>query len=164
VSIVISELNKSHWPDVKSIYEEGIATKNATFETQTPGWDDWDQNHIDQCRFVALSEGKIVGWAALSPISNRCVYGGVAEVSVYVLASASGKGIGTLLLNKLIESSEEIGLWTLQAGIFPENKSSIRLHLKCGFREVGFRERVGQMDGIWRDVILFERRSKKVGI
>ncbi len=145
---------------MKTIYEEGIATKNATFETEEPEWIEWDEDHLKSCRFVALNDDKIVGWAALSPVSGRCIYSGVAEVSVYVSAAVRGKGVGKLLLNNLIRESENIDIWTLQAGIFPENQSSIILHKNTGFREVGYREKIGKLDGVWRDVILLERRSK----
>ncbi len=145
---------------MKTIYEEGIATKYATFETELPEWTEWDKDHLKFCRFVALNDDKIVGWAALSPISGRCIYSGVAEVSVYVSAAARGKGVGKLLLNKLIQESEIKDIWTLQAGIFLENQVSIMLHKNTGFREVGYREKIGKLDGVWRDVILLERRSK----
>ena len=153
-------MNKEDWPLVKAIYEEGIATKNATFEKDVPEWSEWDDDHLKSCRFVARDDQNLVGWAALSPVSGRCIYSGVAEVSVYISAGARGKGIGNLLLNKLIEESEHQDIWTLQAGIFPENKSSIILHKNAGFREVGIREKIGRLDGVWRDVVLLERRTK----
>jgi phosphinothricin acetyltransferase len=148
---------------VKKIYEDGIATGNATFETEAPSWEDWDQKHVKACRLVAESEKGVVGWAALWPASDRCVYGGVAEVSVYVATEAQGAGLGSSLLEKLVSESEAAGFWTLQAGIFPENKSSIRIHEKCGFRVVGTRERLGKMGDTWRDVVMLERRSERVG-
>ena len=154
-------MKKADWSKVRSIYEEGIATKNATFETDVPEWGEWDEDHLKSCRFIALNDQHIVGWAALSPVSGRCIYSGVAEVSVYVSLSARGKGIGKLLLSSLIQESEYQNIWTLQAGIFPENQISIVLHKKAGFREVGYREKIGELDGIWRDVILLERRTKK---
>lgn len=152
------------WEQVREVYLEGIATGNATFQKEAPAWKDWDNNHMLECRIVARLEGKVLGWAALSPVSSRCVYAGVAEVSVYVSHISKGKGIGCLLLESLIEKSEENGLWTLQSGIFPENVSSLKIHYKNDFREVGRRERIGKMDGVWRDTILLERRSKNVGV
>jgi phosphinothricin acetyltransferase len=160
--ITIKNMITDDWQRVKQIYEEGLATKNATFETIVPEWDEWDKEHLDSCRFVAHNGHDILGWAALSPVSGRCIYSGVAEVSVYVSSEARGKGIGKLLLKKLIEASEKEGIWTLQAGIFPENQASIVLHNKLGFREVGYRERIGKMDNIWRDVVLLERLGDKV--
>ncbi|AFD08639.1 GNAT family N-acetyltransferase [Solitalea canadensis] len=148
-----------HWNAVKTIYEAGIATGNATFQQAAPSWEEWDADHLLTCRFVVEEDGKILGWAALSKVSGRCVYAGVAEVSVYVSPAAQGKGIGLLLLNELINKSEQNGLWTLQAGIFPENIASVRLHEKAGFRQVGYRERIGKMNGIWRSTLLLERRS-----
>ncbi len=155
--------SEEDWDAVRAIYEEGIATKNATFETAAPAWEQWDAAHLKDCRFVARANGVVVGWAALSPVSSRCVYGGVAEVSVYVAESAQGQGVGKALLDALVAESERCGLWTLQAGIFPENAASVRLHERCGFRMVGRREKIGQMDGVWRDTLLLERRSKIVG-
>jgi phosphinothricin acetyltransferase len=149
---------------VRTIYQQGIATGNATFETETPTWEAWDAGHLPTCRLVAGKDGRIVGWAALSPVSGRCVYAGVAEVSVYVAADARGQGIGKALLSALVEASEQEGIWTLQAGIFPENEASIALHKRCGFRVLGRQERLGQMDGVWRDVLLMERRSNVVGV
>jgi phosphinothricin acetyltransferase len=161
-NITIENMISDDWPRVKTIYEKGIATKSATFETAVPEWDEWDREHLGTCRFVARNGQHIVGWAALSPVSGRCIYSGVAEVSVYVSEDAQGKGIGKILLNKLIKASESENIWTLQAGIFPENQTSIGLHKKLGFREVGYREKIGKMDGKWRDVILLERRSKLI--
>ncbi|MBI1769560.1 MAG: N-acetyltransferase [Bacteroidetes bacterium] len=157
-------LTEEHFSAVKEIYEEGIATGNATFQTESPAWNEWDKSHLSQCRFVAIENGVVTGWAALTPVSGRCVYAGVAEVSVYISASHRGKGIGKLLLEKLIKESEAKNIWTLQAGIFPENTPSIKLHENLGFRQVGYREKIGQMKGIWRDTVLLERRSKIVGI
>ncbi len=157
-------LKEEDWSAVSSIYQEGIDTGNATFESKSPKWNEWNQSHIKSCRIVAEVKNQIVGWAALSPVSSRCVYGGVAEVSVYVSTSFSGQGIGTRLLNRLIEESEEAGIWTLQAGLFPENKASLTIHKKVGFREIGFRERIGKMNGVWRDTVLLERRSSKTGL
>jgi L-amino acid N-acyltransferase YncA len=160
----IETMQPAHWPPVKTIYEEGIATGNATFQTAAPGWEDWDAAHVKNSRLVAIENGKILGWAALTPVSGRCVYAGVAEVSIYVAAAARGKGIGKKLLQALIESSEKNNFWTLQAGIFPENESSIKIHEDCGFRIIGRREKIGKMGGIWRDTILLERRSIITGI
>jgi L-amino acid N-acyltransferase YncA len=129
-----------------------------------PEWPEWDAAHRDDCRLVARRTGQVVGWAALSPVSRRCVYGGVAEVSVYVAESARGQGIGRALLSALIDASEAAGIWTLQAGIFPENEASVRLHKSCGFRVVGRRERIGQLHGVWRDTLLLERRSRHAGV
>lgn len=159
----IDELLASDWPAVRRIYEEGIATGNATFETQSPEWEDWDRAHRPAPRLVAREDGRVVGWAALSPVSARRVYAGVAEVSVYVGESVRGRGAGRALLEELIARSERLGVWTLQAGIFPENPASLALHERCGFRVVGRRERIGRLHGRWRDVLLLERRSPAVG-
>ena len=159
----IRPLSDGDWDAVRRIYAEGIETGDATFETEAPGWESWDASHLDSCRLVAERGGRVVGWAALAPVSGRCVYGGVAEVSVYVDADARGGGIGLRLLTALVESSERAGLWTLQAGIFPENVASLRIHERAGFRRVGRRERLGRLDGRWRDVLLLERRSPLVG-
>jgi len=161
--VVIRELQPADWPAVRAIYLEGIATGNATFETTAPEWDIWDKAHRNDCRFVADENGTVYGWAALTPVSGRCVYAGVGEVSVYISAASRGKGIGGQLLDYLIKASEEAGFWTLQAGIFPENVASVSLHGKAGFRLVGRRERIGQMQDVWRDTILLERRSATVG-
>ncbi len=158
----IIPLLAEHWEAVKAIYEEGIATGNATFQLEAPGWAEWDRGHLGHSRLVVLgsgSAGVVIGWAALSPVSGRRVYAGVAEVSVYVAAARRGEGVGIALLRTLITESERNGIWTLQAGIFPENMASVRIHLQCGFREVGRRERIGQMKGVWRDTVLMERRS-----
>ncbi len=153
-----------HWEAVKTIYEEGIATGNATFQTNAPNWQEWDNAHIKTCRIIATEKDEVLGWAALTSVSSRCVYAGVAEVSVYVAANARGKNIGTLLLKELVHQSEEVGYWTLQSGIFPENKASIYIHEKNGFRMVGYREKIGKMGNLWRDNISLERRSSKIGI
>jgi L-amino acid N-acyltransferase YncA/phosphoribosylanthranilate isomerase len=160
----IDAMTPGDWSQVAAIYAEGIATDNATFETEVPDWDAWDRAHHADCRLVARDGDQVLGWAALSPVSSRCVYGGVAENSIYIAAAARGKGIGKALLKALIDASESAGIWMLQTGIFPENIASIRLHKACGFREVGIRERIGQMHGVWRDVVLLERRSEIVGI
>jgi len=159
----ITQMKKADWPVVSQIYQEGIETEIATFEQDIPEWVYWDQHHVESCRLVAKKGRKIVGWAALSAVSSRCVYGGVAEVSIYIAEEARGDRIGALLLSRLIDESEEQGYWTLQSGIFPENVASIRLHEKLGFRKIGFRERIGQLNGVWKDNILMEKRSKKIG-
>ena len=158
----IRALAEPDWPVVAAIFEEGIATGDATFETAPPSWEAWDAAH-SETRLVAELDGAVVGWAALSGYSDRCCYRGVAEVSVYVAADARGRGVGRALLDAVISQSEAAGVWTLQAGIFPENKPSLRLHLGCGFRLVGVRERLGELAGVWRDVLLLERRSEEVG-
>lgn len=157
--IEIRAMDPDDWPEVARIYGEGIATGNATFETTAPGWETWDRNHSDDCRLVAVLDDQIAGWAALSPVSGRYVYRGVAEVSVYVSSSARGRGVGSALLGALAVASEEAGYWTLQTSIFPENTPSIALHEKHGFRIVGTRERIGQHNGSWRDTVFMERRS-----
>jgi L-amino acid N-acyltransferase YncA len=162
--IKIDRMTDESWVDVARIYESGIATKNATFQTEAPDWDSWDMTHRKDCRLIALINDKIVGWAALSPVSGRCVYAGVAEVSVYVDSGFRGMGIGDKLMESLIRQSELNNIWTLQAGIFPENTTSIKLHHKHGFRTIGIRERIGKMDKTWRDVAMLERRSSTVGI
>jgi phosphinothricin acetyltransferase len=159
----ISPLLTEHWPQVRAIYLEGIATGDATFETGAPDWDAWNEGHLKHSRVVALRESTVLGWAALSGVSDRCVYGGVAEVSVYVGASHRGQGVGRRLLEALVAESEKNGIWTLQAGIFPENTGSVAIHERCGFRQVGRREKLGKMNGRWRDVLLLERRSPVVG-
>ena len=158
----IRSLVESDWSTVAAIFEEGIATGDATFETEPPSWDAWDAAHSD-LRLVAESDDGVVGWAALSGYSDRCCYRGVSEVSVYVADALRGRGVGRALLDAVISRSEAAGIWTLQAGIFPENKPSLRLHLGSGFRLVGVRERLGELGGVWRDVLLLERRSEAVG-
>ena len=159
----IGPLRREHWEAVRAIYLQGIATGNATFETGAPEWEAWDAAHFASCRIVARLGDEIVGWAAVSPVSKRHVYRGVAEVSAYVAERVRGRGIGKLLLGELITESEAAGIWTLQAGIFPENVASIELHKRLGFRIVGTRERIGQMNGRWRNTVLLERRSTIVG-
>ncbi len=157
-------LTEAHWPAVRAIYEAGIATGNATFETQAPAWEAWDKSHLAHSRLVALADdGTVLGWAALSPVSGRCVYAGVAEISIYVAAEARGQGVGRQLLQALIAESEAHGIWTLQAGTFEENTASIGLHTQAGFRVVGYRERIGQHYGVWRNTVQLERRSPAVG-
>jgi phosphinothricin acetyltransferase len=160
--VTLRDLRPEDWPAVRAIYEEGIRGGDATFET-APSWERWDAAH-PELRLVAEREGAIVGWAALSPVSDRCCYEGVGEVSVYVAEAARGMRVGRALLDELVERSEQAGYWTLNAGVFPENEASLRLHAACGFREVGVRKRLGHMHGAWRDVVLFERRSMLVGV
>ena len=159
----IIPLIEEHWSSIRLIYQQGIATKNATFETECPEWEVWNKKFLPICRFVAVGE-QVVGWATLSATSARLVYKGVAEVTVYVHENARGKSVGKHLLEKLIQDSEKNGFWTLQAGIFPENMASIKIHTSLGFREVGYRERIGKLDGVWRNILFFERRSLAVGI
>ena len=158
----IEELKPEHWPGVAHVYAEGIATGNATFEMEMPAWEAWHSSHLPEHRLVALRNGEVVGWAAVSPVSDRCVYGGVVENSLYVAEAARGQGLGQLLLEELIASTEAAGIWTIQTGIFPENEGSIRLHERVGFEVVGRRKRLGKLNGVWRDVLLLERRSKTV--
>lgn len=160
----IQQLRQQQYVTVRKIYEEGIATGNATFQTEAAEWEEWDKSHLQHSRIVAIENNVVVGWAALTPVSGRCVYAGVAEVSVYVSSSFRRKGIGKLLLEKLIEESEKNNIWTLQAGIFPENNPSLKIHQELGFRQLGIRKKIGQMKGIWRDTVLLERRSKIVGV
>lgn len=149
---------------ILEIYKMGLATKNATFETKVPSWADWDKKHHKHSRFVYTNNNTILGWAALTPVSSRKVYEGVTEVSIYVDTSYLGKGIGSKLMNVLVKSSEEFGIWTLYSSIFPENTATIKLHKKNGFRVIGTREKIAQLDNKWRDTIILERRSKKIGI
>jgi L-amino acid N-acyltransferase YncA len=158
----VEPMSPADWPDVRSIYEEGIATGVGTFETAAPSWEEWDAARLLHSRLVAR-EKTIVGWAALAPVSKRACYAGVAEVGIYVAASARGCGIGRALLKALIESSEAQGIWTLQGATIAENQASLALQSSCGFRVIGRRERIGKLSGIWRDTILTERRSSKVG-
>ena len=156
----IEQMNAGDWEQVRSIYLEGIAAGNVTFETEAPSWEKWDEGHLRIARLVMRDRDEVLGWAALSPVSKRSAYRGVAELTVYVTESARGQGIGRALLEALIKESENNGIWTLQASIFPENTASVKLHLACGFREVGRRERIAILNGVWRDTLLFERRSK----
>lgn len=160
----IQNFSEEHYHQVADIYLQGIATGHATFQGEAPLWEEWNQAHLTHSRLATFDKEVMMGWAALSSVSGRCVYAGVAEVSIYIASAFQGQGIGYFLLNELIHSSEQHGLWTLQSGIFPENKGSIRLHEKCGFREVGYCEKIGNMNGIWRDTIIMERRSKLIGI
>lgn len=157
-------LGEADWPRVRDIYAEGIASGDATFQTDVPDWKTWDRSRLRECRIVAERDGQVVGFAALSPTSSREVYRGVCEVMVYVAAEARGQGAGRALVGEVVARSEAAGIWTLQAGIFPENVASVRAHLSAGFREVGRRERIGRFhDGRWRDTVLLERRSPVVG-
>jgi phosphinothricin acetyltransferase len=158
----VRDLLPLDWEEVAAIYAEGISTGVASFETETPSWEAWDAAH-SEIRVVAELDGGLAGWCALSPTSERHCYRGVAEESVYVAGWAQGRGVGRALLEAVIARSEDAGIWTLQAGIFPENKPSLRLHLGCGFRLVGVRERLGESEGVWRDVLLLERRSEVIG-
>ena len=151
------------WDEVRRIYAAGIATGQATFETATPSWSEWDAAHLASPRLLAVEGGTLLGWAALSPVSRRQVYRGVAEVSLYVAPEAQGRGIGRSLLEQIIRASEEAGCWTLQASVFAVNQVSLRLHQQAGFRQVGIRERIAQRDGRWHDTVMLERRSPVVG-
>jgi phosphinothricin acetyltransferase len=160
--VAIDDLRPEHWPEVARIYAEGISTGEATFETEVPSWEQWDASHLAAHRFVALREGECVGWVAVNPVSDRCVYAGVVENSIYVSETARGLGVGRLLLERLVASTEIVGIWTIQTGIFPENEPSLRLHRRAGFEVVGRRKRLGKLHGAWRDVLLLERRSDVV--
>jgi L-amino acid N-acyltransferase YncA len=163
MDFVIESMTPEDWEQVRAIYEEGIRAGNATFETSAPSWEQWDKAHLPFCRLVARSGKVVIGWAALSPVSTRKAYAGVAETSLYISASARGKGVGTVLQQELNHQSEVHGIWTLQAVVFPENAPSLALLRKCGFREVGRRERISKLGGRWHDTILLERRSLVVG-
>jgi phosphinothricin acetyltransferase len=160
----IRKMKNSDWPTVAQIYQQGMDTGYATFEKEVPTFEVWDAAHLGMGRLVAIDGDRVLGWAALSPVSSRCVYGGVAEVSVYIGQGNRGQGVGKLLMQHLIEESEKAGLWTLQSGIFPENIGSVELHHKMGFRFIGKRERIGKRDNVWKDNLLFERRSTVVGM
>lgn len=163
MALIVEEMKSSDWPQVAAIYQEGIDTKIATFQNELPSWEEWDRGHCKSCRLVARNGDIIIGWAALSPVSSRCVYAGVAELSIYVAKAYQGQQVGTALMEKLIQCSEESGFWTIQASIIKENIASLKLHKKSGFREVGYREKLGKMDtGKWHDVVLVERRSKLI--
>ena len=161
--VAIEPMREADWPAVHAIYEEGIATGNATFDTQAPDWEEWDRGHLASCRLVARRDGEVVGWAALSPVQRKSAYKGVAEGSLYVRADARGTGLGKRLSEALIETAESEGIWTLELWIFPENRTSIALCESLGFRIVGIRERIGRREGRWRDVVVMERRSDVVG-
>jgi len=160
----IEVLREEHWADVARIYAEGIETGDATFEGSVPTWDEWSRAHLPLHRLVALRNGRVIGWTAASAVSDRCVFGGVVESSVYVARDYRGQGIGHALLEALIESTEAADIWTVQAGIFPENLASLALHERAGFEVIGRRRRLGKLNGVWRDVLLLERRSESVGI
>jgi phosphinothricin acetyltransferase len=162
VELLITALRREHWPEVARIYTEGIATGNATFETEVPSWEQWDGGHLEEHRFVAIRGGTVMGWVAVSPVSGRCVYSGVVENSVYVGRSARGRGVGRRLLEELVASTEAAGIWTIQTGIFPENEASVGVHKRVGFEVVGRRRRLAKLHGVWRDVLLLERRSAVV--
>ncbi|HEV2915652.1 MAG TPA: GNAT family N-acetyltransferase [Pyrinomonadaceae bacterium] len=167
MGFLIEEMTEADWEQVLRIYQEGMATGVATFETESPAWEKWNAGHLLHSRLVARSDDDddaVKGWAALSPVSSRDVYGGVAETSIYVGREHRGQGVGRALLEALVSSSERNGVWTLQAGIFPENAASVALHKRCGFREVGRRERIGRIRTVWRDTLLLERRSRVVGV
>jgi len=159
MDLEIVNLEPAHWEQVRQIYLAGVRTGQATFETEAPSWEKWDAGHLPFARLLATSRGVVKGWAALSPVSARQVYAGVAEASVYMVEGCRGLGLGRALLEQLIDESEKNGIWTLQASIFPENEASVALHKSCGFREVGVRERIGRLNGFWRDTVLLERRS-----
>ncbi|MDB5122001.1 MAG: ywnH [Mucilaginibacter sp.] len=160
----IEPLTEKHWPEVAAIYKSGVATGNASFSLAEPDWNGWDKAHVKNCRLVATENGTVLGWVALTAITDQCVFAGVAEVSVYVAENARGKGIGKQLLKTVIDESEKNNFWTLEARIFPENLASVKIHEENGFRIIGSRERIGQLNGVWRDTLLLERRSVKVGI
>ncbi|MGZ4357941.1 MAG: N-acetyltransferase family protein [Gaiellaceae bacterium] len=159
MALEIRAMQPHDWPAVREIYEQGIATRQATFETAAPSWDEWHATHFVDLRLVAEQDGEVIAWAALSPVSRRACYAGIAEESVYVAPDARGRGVGTALLGRLLADADEAGFWTIQTSIFPENGASIELHRRCGFRVVGTRERIGQLDGVWRDTVLMERRE-----
>jgi len=158
----VRHLRSADWPEVARIFDEGIATGNATFETEVPSREAWDAGHLSEHRLVAERDGRVIGWIALAPVSSRECYAGIAEVSAYVAADARGEGVGGELLAAVVESSERAGIWTLETGVFPENETSLRLLRRFGFRAVGTRERIGRLHGVWRDVVLLERRSEVV--
>jgi L-amino acid N-acyltransferase YncA len=164
MNYIIDSMRSDDWEQVSAIYQEGIATGHATFETNAPNWEQWDVGHLAVCRLVARDGAKILGWAALSAVSRRQVYAGVAEVSVYIGTESRGQGVGDKLMAALVAASEEHGIWTLQASIFPENQASVALHLKHGFRELGRRKRIAKLHGVWRDTVVLERRSRAVGL
>ena len=158
----IRELRQEDWPAVREIFEQGIAGRNATYETEAPSWEAWDRSQLDGQRYVAVEGGRVVGWVAAHAVSSRPCYRGVVEHSVYVHDEFQGRGIGRALLERLFKSTEAAGIWTIQTGVFPENEASLAMHVKCGFRVVGTQERLGKLDGNWRDVVVLERRSEVI--
>ena len=158
----LRELREEDWPAVREIFEQGIAGRNATFETEAPSWDAWDRSQLDGQRYVAVEQGRVVGWVAAHAVLSRPCYRGVVEHSVYVDEGFQGRGIGRALLERLFESTEAAGIWTIQTGVFPENEGSLALHERCGFRVVGTQERLGKLDDVWRDVVVLERRSEVI--
>lgn len=160
MDVQIRNMLETDWEEVAKIYQHGMDTNIATFQTNCPSFEEWDKSHLMQCRFVITCDGKVVGWTALSPTSSRCVYSGVAEVSIYIDREYNGKGYGTMLLNHLIQESEKYGIWMLQSGILQHNRASLALHGKCGFRQVGYREKIARdHSGVWRNTVLMEKRS-----
>ena len=164
MSFLIDQMRPPDWDEVREIYLQGIAGGQATFETEAPDWENWDANHLAFARMVAREDEHLIGWAALSPISARRAYAGVAETSVYVASDQRGTGVGRMLLEALVSVSERHGIWTLQAIMFPENQASVALHRACGFREIGRRDRISKLNGVWRDTVLLERRSTRIGV
>ena len=160
----IISINKHHYPDIANIYKQGIETGIATFETSVPTWETWNESKLLHSRFVAVDHDVVLGWAALSKVSNRCVYEGVAEVSIYISEHHRGRGVGKILMENVIKESEANGIWTLQSGMFAENEATIALHKAVGFRIIGYREKIGKIGGVWKDNVIMERRSKVVGI
>jgi phosphinothricin acetyltransferase len=164
LGVIINAMQDKDWDQVCAVYLEGLATGQASFETEAPSWEHWDAAHLGHSRLVARADGRVVGWAALTPMSRRPCYAGVAEVSIYVSAEHRGRGLGKWLLRALIASSERHGIWTLYGSTFPENEASLRLQTACGFRLMGRRERIARHHGIWRDTVITERRSRVVGV
>jgi L-amino acid N-acyltransferase YncA len=159
-----STITDKNFSQAQEIYSQGLATNTATFQNDSPQWEEWDTSHLPFCRISIVQDGIMKGWTALTPVSGRCAYAGVAEVSIYIAADQRGKGIGSILMKELIGQSEKHGIWTLQSSIFSENAGSIKLHEKCGFRLVGFREKIGKKNGVWKDNVIMERRSSIIGI
>ncbi len=163
--VIIEAMTKDDWSDIKRIYQQGLDSGVSTFQTAVPSYDEWDDKHVPSCRLVARINKQVVGWAALTKVSHRCVYEGVAEVSIYMDSAFHGQGIGSKLLTQLINASEDNGFWTLQSTILTENVASIELHTKCGFNIIGIRSKIGKgKDGFWKDVVIAEKRSNSVGI
>jgi L-amino acid N-acyltransferase YncA len=160
--VEIRALTRADWPRVEAIYAEGIATGNATFDTEPPSWEEFDAARLPEHRFVAVENGEVVGWIAVSPTSSRKCYAGVVENSVYVAEAARGRGVGRALMDAMLASTDAAGIWTIETGVFPENRATLALHERAGFRVVGRRERIAQLDGVWRDTLLLERRSASI--